>query len=322
MYICFFLCKLRPILETELDSQTIIFVDEPITVAEHGFPAEDISYRIAAYPHTNRSSFSGNRSLLRIAYILLGCVLSFFLSSHICPKAANAHQSHVHHGDHCLHYQQGHNQHQHHHSATQKMTHGHDAEPQEFQTSAPTPPTPFCTGNAAMYHDGFRFTYASNGTSPCLNLLFTTWILSTPAKFFSGMFFLGLLAALTEGLSAFRRGTRRWMPSGCERKCLLTTLHAVQALLGYWLMMGAMTYSIELLLSIVAGTAGGYAAFFNDWGGVTGVEKERELSPMRSRRGGGACIRTGSAPTVAVPHPPVPLKKPRNGPMVSMRTWP
>uniref|UniRef100_A0A6U2D2M1 Copper transport protein n=1 Tax=Pseudictyota dubia TaxID=2749911 RepID=A0A6U2D2M1_9STRA len=131
---------------------------------------------------------------------------------------------------------------------------------------------PFCTGSSAMYMSGFRFALASgDGSHPCLNLFFEAWTLNSPAKFVFGALFVFVLAAMTEGLSALRRGVRRWMGPGPKRKALSVATHALQATMGYALMLAAMTYAGEMFLAVVCGMATGYALFFDDVGRVKGM---------------------------------------------------
>eukprot|EP00566_Odontella_aurita_P000205 CAMPEP_0113547266 /NCGR_PEP_ID=MMETSP0015_2-20120614/12260_1 /TAXON_ID=2838 /ORGANISM="Odontella" /LENGTH=243 /DNA_ID=CAMNT_0000447801 /DNA_START=1 /DNA_END=732 /DNA_ORIENTATION=- /assembly_acc=CAM_ASM_000160 len=131
---------------------------------------------------------------------------------------------------------------------------------------------PFCTGSTAMYMSGFRFVLASgDGSMPCLNLFFETWTLDSPAKFVFGALFVFILAAMNEGLSALRRGVRRWMGPGKRRKALSVVTHAIQATMGYVLMLAAMTYAAEMLLAVICGMATGYALFFDDAGRVKGM---------------------------------------------------
>lgn len=144
-------------------------------------------------------------------------------------------------------------------------------------------PAPFCTGSTAMYMSGFRFALSSgDGSMPCLNLFFETWTLDSPAKFVFGALFVFVLAAMTEGLSALRRGVRRWMGPGKRRKALSVATHAMQATMGYALMLAAMTYAAEMFLAVIFGMATGYALFFDDTGRVNGMA----MGAMGRGRGG------------------------------------
>lgn len=116
---------------------------------------------------------------------------------------------------------------------------------------------------------GFRFSL--RGNQSCLNLLFPGWTLDTEAKFYIAMMGVFLLAVSVEGFSKLRhrvvRAARLNAMQGRTSKALwlrssVTLLHGMQALLGYTLMLVTMTFSLELLMCVVAGLALGYAVFF------------------------------------------------------------
>eukprot|EP00566_Odontella_aurita_P001495 CAMPEP_0113553588 /NCGR_PEP_ID=MMETSP0015_2-20120614/15696_1 /TAXON_ID=2838 /ORGANISM="Odontella" /LENGTH=239 /DNA_ID=CAMNT_0000454673 /DNA_START=291 /DNA_END=1010 /DNA_ORIENTATION=+ /assembly_acc=CAM_ASM_000160 len=128
----------------------------------------------------------------------------------------------------------------------------------------------------AMYMSGFQWSlFADPSEVPCLNLFSPSWTLDTRPKFFLGMLAVLLLALVTEGVSFLRmkmskkpiererrrRNSRTWRG---KRKASLFRLglHGLQALLGYLLMIAAMTYSIELLLSAIVGLIIGHGTFF------------------------------------------------------------
>ena len=76
------------------------------------------------------------------------------------------------------------------------------------------------------------------------------------------------LAVLVEGFSKLRHKVVRaskQQPSHLPPALLrlaVTTLHGLQALLGYILMLVTMTFSMELLFCVCCGLAVGYAVFF------------------------------------------------------------
>lgn len=130
----------------------------------------------------------------------------------------------------------------------------------------------------AMYMSGFRWSLLADPAEvPCLNLFLPSWTLDTRPKFVLGMFGLMMLALTTEGVSYMRwkarketveagrrRGTLRSGRSKRRASLISLGLHGLQALLGYLLMIAAMTYSIELLLSAVVGLVIGHGAFFEN----------------------------------------------------------
>lgn len=146
-----------------------------------------------------------------------------------------------------------------------------------------------------MYMDGFRFAL-SKEQKPCLNLFFSSWRLDSAGKFAGAIVGVLFLAVTLEGVAKIRQimavATRRRKVRShtaaaaasagddddgndeSARSCrvrfprlrflLATALHGVQALLGYVLMLAAMTFSIELLLAAAAGLALGRASFHGD----------------------------------------------------------
>jgi len=119
-------------------------------------------------------------------------------------------------------------------------------------------PDAFCKGMPmAMFMDGFHFSLGHQ--SKCLVYLVNPWFLSDAGKFKGAMVFSFLLALCLEGLSAIRRGIYRSMG---KSRVLLTIIYALQGLLGYVIMFLAMSFSIELILSVVFGLAFGNLLFF------------------------------------------------------------
>eukprot|EP00457_Paulinella_chromatophora_P001413 gb/GEZN01001415.1/.p1 GENE.gb/GEZN01001415.1/~~gb/GEZN01001415.1/.p1 ORF type:complete len:840 (+),score=88.51 gb/GEZN01001415.1/:53-2572(+) len=122
--------------------------------------------------------------------------------------------------------------------------------------------TDFCTGTGVdMLMDGFTWASASNSTL-CINLLFTSWTLDSKAKFTIACFGLIFLAVVIEMFSSFRlilfRHPRVAKLNPTAQRVLNAGVHGVHACLGYFLMLGAMTYSGELFLSLLLGLCLGY----------------------------------------------------------------
>jgi copper transporter 1 len=127
--------------------------------------------------------------------------------------------------------------------------------------------------------DGFRFALAGN--QPCLNLYFPSWTLDTRFKFFVCLVSVFLLAFGTEGVSKYRHSlSSRRMSSGRQarrtRQIMISSLHGVQALLGYMVMLATMTFSVEILLSVVLGLSSGYYYYF---AGEIGLEGHVTTNP-------------------------------------------
>jgi hypothetical protein len=116
-------------------------------------------------------------------------------------------------------------------------------------------------GNSADDEDG-RPLQSSQEQQQCLNYLFNSWLLASPKQFRGAMVFSFLLAIVMEAISAFREWILRTQaPSMSFRKIALILIYALQSLLGYVIMIVAMMYSLELLLSVAAGLAVGHLMF-------------------------------------------------------------
>ncbi|GMH65937.1 hypothetical protein TL16_g04317 [Triparma laevis f. inornata] len=120
----------------------------------------------------------------------------------------------------------------------------------------------FCSGGGTdMFMDGYQFVLTGN--SQCLNFLFPSFTLDSGTKFTLALALSFLLGVGVEALVSFRRGVfRRARNKGIKSKGLLTLLHGTQAFLGYILMCLAMSYSVEVLGSVVIGLMAGHW-FFN-----------------------------------------------------------
>ena len=153
---------------------------------------------------------------------------------------------------------------------------------------------PFCDASMpmTMYMDGFRspllaylFHQSDANTTttvppPCLNFLFRDWTLDTPYKFIMVMAAVTMLGIGVEVLAAIRSGgtlksyflchrhrRRRSTPiiTDYQRWILQSAVvgsHVLQALIGYVLMLAAMSYSAELFCCALLGLGIGYAMCF------------------------------------------------------------
>lgn len=126
----------------------------------------------------------------------------------------------------------------------------------------------FCTtmngGGMTMYMDGFHSTISNDSSNlTCINLFFSHWTLDTKPKFYAAMAFVIGLGVLVEAVAL-------WKMAFMSRMCIrdqkqqgrLSCLHALQAFLGYMLMLVTMTFSAELLFCVVFGLATGNTLFF------------------------------------------------------------
>ena len=131
----------------------------------------------------------------------------------------------------------------------------------------PSPPPalpytePFCTGPGTdMHMSGF----ASHSTD-CIILLFHGWKLDSAGAFAAGVlgtFFLGIF---TEGITWFRRTKLATSPylrsSAVVYRVSMATAFTTQVTLGYFLMLIAMTYQVELFLGVILGLGCGHTLF-------------------------------------------------------------
>lgn len=135
------------------------------------------------------------------------------------------------------------------------------------------------SGGMIMYMDGFRFAMAGN--QPCLNLYFPSWTLDTRWKFLAALVFVFVLSFSTEAISKYRhnltaRPMSREYQARRTRQMIISGLHGFQALLGYVVMLATMTFSVEILLSVVFGLSAGYFYYF---AGEIGLEGHVTTNP-------------------------------------------
>jgi hypothetical protein len=121
----------------------------------------------------------------------------------------------------------------------------------------------FCWGvGTDMYMDGFTSIVSEKkGSTACLNLFFKEWTLDTKTKYGFGCVGVFLLGVFVEFLSSFRRTLYKTLRAGHLRNVLLMLLHCSQVCLGYFLMLAAMTYNVEIFCMVLAGVGTGHALF-------------------------------------------------------------
>lgn len=134
-------------------------------------------------------------------------------------------------------------------------------------SSGPRSKTSFCSGLVTSMHMG-GFVW-NDSEEPCLVLLFREWELSSAAKFWIGVvgtFFAGIFAEL---LVAGRRWEAKSNSDGHWtgrlhqiRGTPRLVLYAVTRCFGYFIMLIAMTYSVEMFLALLLGLTVGHG-FFN-----------------------------------------------------------
>lgn len=108
----------------------------------------------------------------------------------------------------------------------------------------------------AMYMDGIHWSlfFFKNPQHRCLTYFVQAWKLENASAFRGACVYSYLLALLVEGLSAVRlkiiQSTRSHLA--------LTAIYGIQGLLGYMIMIIVMSFSMELILSVVAGLVTGH----------------------------------------------------------------
>jgi Ctr copper transporter family len=113
------------------------------------------------------------------------------------------------------------------------------------------------------------FHLSMRGGHRCLSLLLPSWTLDSRGKFLCACGGVVAFAVAVEGLTKLRYYQQQQQQLQQQRRSsssllvmLVPLLHGLQALAGYLLMLIAMTYSVELLLSVMIGLALGYQFFF------------------------------------------------------------
>jgi hypothetical protein len=116
-----------------------------------------------------------------------------------------------------------------------------------------------------MWMTGFQS--VGDPGDPCVALLFPQWVLDTVPKFALGCCGVFLMGLCVEGLVKLRRWiNQERLPTHSRRRWLFWAvmqllLYGVQLTLGYFLMLIAMTYEVELFLMVITGLVLGHALF-------------------------------------------------------------
>jgi len=172
----------------------------------------------------------------------------------------------------------------HHHLDHHDNNHAHS---QQHSMNNSDGKAPFCgmTGMPmpmVMFMDGFHWSWFQHkpATPNCLNFYFPSWTLLNVWKFNLAVLCSMLLAILTESLSSVRVSvvghfkknhstsaqqpqesvTTMWIlfarilpNTKLQKKLCLVTIYMIQQFMGYFLMLLAMTYSLEILVAVAVG---------------------------------------------------------------------
>jgi len=96
----------------------------------------------------------------------------------------------------------------------------------------------------------------------CVNFLFEDWTLDTESKFIGAMFGTFFFAVLAEAIGYKHSQMYKSLSDDLKWKStILSMMYGLQALTGFTLMLITMTFSVDLLLAVVAGLAVGHRIF-------------------------------------------------------------
>ncbi len=138
--------------------------------------------------------------------------------------------------------------------------------------------TPFCKGMfMVMSMGGFQWSLVGREPGDCLSYFAPAWKLDSRGKFQGAMVYSFLLGILTEGSHAVPVLVRPYVP---KRLAHLSNsiLLGVERFMAYFIMLIAMMYSWELLISLICGIMVGRLMFPN----VTRREWRKEARRLRS----------------------------------------
>jgi len=109
------------------------------------------------------------------------------------------------------------------------------------------------------------FDVAGKQLNPCIVLFFQSWTLDTPGKFAAGCVGVAAMGFAIEALICFRRWRQQRLAANGQssipaNQAVSVACFGLNLILGYLAMLVAMTYSVELFLSVCAGFIVGHAA--------------------------------------------------------------
>jgi Ctr copper transporter family len=145
----------------------------------------------------------------------------------------------------------------------------------------------FCYGGTSMYMDGFHWT-----DSTCVIYLFSSWVLTTPAKLVFASFGTIFFGIALELVIQRRRLLMANMSAGRTRLAASAIFYGLQLTMGYFIMLVIMTYSGPLFFSVIVGLIGGHL-LFNAQDAVFGKSTDKE--GMKSDEGFEEKTKTGSS---------------------------
>jgi hypothetical protein len=123
--------------------------------------------------------------------------------------------------------------------------------------------TDYCYGTGvSMFMEGFvSISQEKEGSTACVNILFKDWTLNTKVKYAFGCIGVFLLGIFIEMLTMIRRRLYKEVEWSRNRDIAMVIIHSLQVLLSYFIMLIAMTYSVELFCMVCSGLVVGYIIF-------------------------------------------------------------
>jgi hypothetical protein len=124
----------------------------------------------------------------------------------------------------------------------------------------------YCYGiGTTMYMDGFQSIASQDkGETACINLLFPDWQIQSDSDLAIACIGVFLFAIFSEFIKASRKKIVAYVRISRFRHLtnpVLFLYHGMQVIFGYFLMLIAMTYNVELFSCLVVGLSVGYAIF-------------------------------------------------------------
>jgi hypothetical protein len=121
----------------------------------------------------------------------------------------------------------------------------------------------FCYANGvSMFMQGFvSIVQEKDGSTACVNLLFKYWTLDTTIKYVFACIGVFLLGIFIELLTMIRRRLHKEFKWSRGRDIAMIIIHSMQVVMSYFIMLVAMTYSVELFCMVCCGLIVGYVVF-------------------------------------------------------------
>lgn len=123
-------------------------------------------------------------------------------------------------------------------------------------------PNRYCTGALSMFMTGFEV--SGKQETPCIILLFQSWILDSRLKIILACLGIVIFGIFIEFLIFLRRQLQTnayFCKNPTYKKIIMIGMFGLNISLGYLAMLIAMTYSFELFIAMVIGLTVGYAIF-------------------------------------------------------------